>query len=45
MLWTRLLVQSPLFDIMMHIDMGFFWQHMRLKLYDVRNRFDSLGRL
>ena len=42
-LWTRLLVQSHLFDIhnLMHPDMSFFWQHMRL--FDVKNRFDDIG--
>ena len=27
-LWSRLLVQIPLFDFMVHIDMSFLWQHM-----------------
>ena len=36
-------MQTHLFDTIMHSDTSFFWQHMRH--FDVKNRFDNLGRL
>ena len=28
--WTRLPVQSPFIDTMLHIHLSFLWQHVRL---------------